>query len=294
MTTVITRKTPLALVVSAIAVLALCSVTTSPAQAPEIIIVQDMERDSLLQAAGYPMVVESIAKHFSPLQVTDQQFEEKLKTISALRTRIFALNIFLPGSIKVVGPQVDEAAILRYADIVFRRCKMANVGMVVWGSSGSRRLPEGFDRAAAEQQFISITRQVAGVAARYGIMVALENLNHTETNFINKVEDAARIVRAVKHPNFKLCVDIYHMLVEDEQPSIISTTGDIIVHCDIAEKVGRTPPGTNGDDFTPYLRELKAIGYNKMITLECNWRNIENQAGPARLELKKQLDSVYR
>src|SRR6478752_614048 len=151
---------------------------------PEIGIVQDYENDSLLHASGYKYLIESVSKCFSPIKVSDQQFEERLAAIKKLKTPLLAVNLFIPGELKVIGPAVDEAAILAYTEKVFERCKRANVTMITWGSGGSRRLPDGFDPIKAKEQFIYIARKVAEQAAKFNIVLALENLNSTETNFI--------------------------------------------------------------------------------------------------------------
>jgi len=263
-------------------------------QGPEIIVVQDMKYDSLIHAAGYRWYVEAISAHFSPRAVKDDKFKDKLAQIRSLKTPIFAVNIFLPGSLKVVGPSVNEKAVLAYADTVFQRCKAAGVNMIIWGSGGSRRVPEAFDPAKAKDQFISIARKISKAARKYGIMIVLENLNHTETNFINRVSEIISIAEAVDQPNFRICVDIYHMLMEGEAPDIISKTGKYLVHCDIAERDGRTPPGVHGDDFTPYLKALKDVGYKGKITLECNWSDVKTQLFTGKANLQKQVDLVFK
>ena len=36
---------------------------------------------------------------------------------------MYAFNIFIPGELKIVGPDVNESAILTYVDKVFQRCQ---------------------------------------------------------------------------------------------------------------------------------------------------------------------------
>jgi len=74
-----------------------------PAQSPEIGIVQELEQDSLLQASGYRFLSESIAKCFSPKQVSDQQFRRMLYTIKKTEDKIGRLQFFHPGELKLVG-----------------------------------------------------------------------------------------------------------------------------------------------------------------------------------------------
>lgn len=262
-------------------------------QKPEVGIVMDNSRDSLLYAAGYRHIVESLVKYFSPLTVDDATFAKNVESFSRMKTKIYALNIFMPGDMKLVGPDVNEEAILSYVRGAFERCKRAGINLIIWGSGGARRVPEGFDAATARTQFVSIARSVAEIAREYKITLALENLNSTETNFINTAAEALQIVKDVDHRNFRLCVDIYHMLMEKEPPAIIESTKGYLVHCDIAEREGRAAPGVHGQDFVPYLRALKKVNYKKLIILECRWTNLEAEVASGRAELIRQLNIAY-
>jgi sugar phosphate isomerase/epimerase len=258
---------------------------------PEIGVAQSLDQDSLLYASGYRYVVENVQSLFSPFNVSDEQFQKTLNRIKQARVKVYAVNVFIPGELKLVGPNVDEAKILLYCEKVFQRCLAADVHMIVWGSGGARKIPDGFDRKLAREQFIALARKVAQLAATYQVTLALENLNSSETNFINLVEEAIRIVQAVNHANFKLCADIYHMLRENEGPAIIEQAGQYLIHCDIAEKNNRIAP--TSEDFTPYLNALKKINYKGKIIIEGRWENLERQAGTSYQFLQKQIEEVY-
>lgn len=253
----------------------------------------DYGRDSLLYASGYRYIVENLVKYFSPLTVDDATFDKNLQSFSRTKTKIYALNIFMPGGMKLVGPDVNEEAILSYVRGVFARCNRAGIDLIIWGSGGARRVPDGYDAGKARQQFISIARQVSEVAKEYRIRLALENLNSTETNFINTAADALQVVKEVNHPNFRLCVDIYHMLMENEPPAIIESTKRYLIHCDIAEREGRAAPGVHGQDFVPYLRALNKVKYRKLIVMECRWTNPEDEIVKGRAELIRQINIAY-
>ena len=276
-------------------VLCMASIVVNAQQktVPEIGVVQDIENDSLLQAFGYKYLVENTTKLLSPRTVSDEQFQVKLKAIRQSRIPLYACNIFIQADLKVVGPSVDEKAILEYVEKVFARAQQAGLTMIIWGSSGSRRIPDGYDRATARKQFISIGKRIASVASKYNIIVALESLNTSEANFITTVSEALDVVKAVDHKNLRLCVDIYHMSKDNESPGVIAETKGYVVYCELAEREGRTPPGTHGDDFRPYLKMLKEIGYNGIIVIECRWDKVRAQGKPAYDELRRQLLEVY-
>jgi sugar phosphate isomerase/epimerase len=183
--------------------------------------------------------VESVGKCISPRKISEEQFRDNLEKFKKLQLPLYAVNIFMPGDLKLVGPAVNETEILSYAEEVFKRCNRAGVKRIIWGSGGARRVPDGFEKAKAKEQFISIASKVAVVAKKYEIDIALENLNHTETNFINTAEEALDVVKKVNRPNFRLCVDIYHMLKEGEPASVIEKTKGYLVYCEVAEKENR-------------------------------------------------------
>lgn len=260
---------------------------------PKIGIATQLSNDSTLARSGYAFIVETVGNTVSP-KITDADFEERLTVIKNLKTPVYALNIFIPGELKLVGPEVNETALLAHTQKVFERCKRAGIKLIVWGSGGARRMPEGYSKPKAIQEFVKIALKISEQAAQYDITLALENLNTQETNFINTVAEALQIVKQVNHKNFRLCADIYHMLRENEPASVLLQTKGYLVHCDVAEKENRTPPGTAGDDFTPYLKALKQIGYSGAIVLECRWNNLVIEAGPARVFLQQQIKRVWK
>jgi sugar phosphate isomerase/epimerase len=259
---------------------------------PRLGIVAPMEQDSLIYASGFRMLGESVGKMLSP-SLTEEQFQQNLTRIKSTRCKVYLCNIFFPGSIKIAGPEVDENRVLSYADTVFSRAKKAGISFIVLGSGGARRFPEGYDVEKAKADFAVLCRKLAIVASKYGIMIALENLQTAETNFLTTLKSAAELVRVVDHSNFKLNADIFHMMREGESPQSIVDAADILAYCEIAEKQNRSLPGVQGDDFKPYLRALRKAKYKGHIFIEGNTNNAANDIPLSFKYLTKQLEEVY-
>jgi sugar phosphate isomerase/epimerase len=259
----------------------------------EIGVVGEIEKDSLFHSAGFTCLIDNAGRLLSPKNVSDEQFESKLAMIKTSKIKLMGVNVFMPGDMKLVGPNVDEQRILDHATIVFKRCKSAGMKMVVWGSGGSRRIPDGFDPAKARKQFINIARKVSAIAKEYDIVMAFESLNSTETNFINTAEQALQLVKDVDHSNFRLNIDFYHMLMENEGPAIIGKAKKYVVHCELAEKEGRSAPGVHGQDFVPYFQMMKKINYKGKVVIECQWKDVNQQAASAYTEIEKQIKAVF-
>lgn len=263
-----------------------------PDPTPQIGVITSVTKDSVVTAAGIRVLEESVGNTFSPRKVSDEQFLQNLERIKKAKVKVVAANSFLPGNLKLVGDAIDEKAILGYVDTVMRRCKDAGVGIIVLGSGESRKIPPGYDSIKASKQFISIVRKMAKVAAKYDRIIAIENLNSTETNFVLSLHEALQYVKAVNHPNFRLTADIYHMLMENEPASSILEAKGYLVHAHIAEKIERAYPGKRNVDFKPYFAAMKKIGYTGAINMECRWTNFDQEVGGAKKYLDNQLEMV--
>ncbi|NIJ55236.1 sugar phosphate isomerase/epimerase family protein [Dyadobacter arcticus] len=247
---------------------------------------------NFLKESGCTYIEESVAGFLIPPD-GDEQYEKNLRQLKSENFPIKSYVILLPGSLKTLGPDANHEAILQRTELVLKRAKECGSQYVVFGSGTSRIIPDGFDRAVAKAQHIELTKKMAPLAEKYGVTIAVEPLNRGETNFINSLSEGVEIVDAVKSPSIKLLCDIYHMLKEDEPATEIVKYGKHIVHCHIAEKESRTPPGVKGDDFRPYLSALKKINYKGGLSIECFvYTDFEKEAKRGIEVLKQQLSEV--
>lgn len=285
-------KIKIGLLLSSIALVILFGFNTFKSPTPILGMVASLEQDSIIYASGYRMLGESVGRMLSP-SITEEQFQDNLTRIKKARCKVFLCNVFFSGSMKIAGPDVNEERVLRYADTVLSRAKRAGIPLVVLGSGGARRIPDGYDAKKAQADFVILCRKLGMVAKKYNVMIALESLEATETNFLITLKSAAEVVRAVNHPNFKLNADIFHMMREGESAQSIIDAGEILVYCEIAEKLKRSLPGVQGDDFKPYLRALRTVKYKGYIFIEGNTSNPKNDIPLSFKYLTKQLEEVY-
>jgi sugar phosphate isomerase/epimerase len=205
-----------------------------------------------------------------------------------------ASNCLLPASLKIVGPSVDTVALTRYAETIFRRAREIGMTIMVVGSAGARMIPEGWSAARAFEQYVETLRLFAPLAQAQGVTLVVEPLNRGECNLVNTIVEGAEAVRRADHPSVKLLVDLFHMLRNGESADDILRVGPVY-HAHLAEDKDRAAPGVNGEDFRPFLRALKKIGYNYRLTIECVWKTgAVHEAAPAIAALRAQLaDAGY-
>jgi sugar phosphate isomerase/epimerase len=250
-----------------------------------------ISNSKILISSGYSYLEEGVRSFLVPTEPEDV-FDRKTIILKEAGIPIEACNSFLPGEIKCVGPDLNNEKLMQYTETAFRRAKKTGIKTIVFGSSGSRNIPEGFPKTEAKKQFIEVCRQMATIAQKNDIIISLEPLNKKECNFINTVREGGEIVKFVDNNNFRLLADIYHMLMENEGPESLVTNGKFLNHIHIAEKEGCAAPGVHGEDFTAYFKALKQVGYKGRMSVECNWDKLEIQAPMALKALREQINSI--
>ena len=263
------KKLHFVLLLTGAVALASCGGKTPP-PAPTWSVCTGIENYPALLEAGYDYIEPSVANLLMPAQ-SDSAFLMHREFVRSLDPKIISCTIFLPGQFRAVGPEANHDDILEWAETTFSRARELDVPYIVFGSGRSRRVPDGFSREEAKNQFIALCKRLGPAAAKYGVTVVVEPLNTGETNFINSLAEGAEIVEATDHPNVRLLCDIFHMLREDEPASEIVKYGSYIRHCHIAEKGNRTAPGMEPYDFTAYFDALKEIRYAGCISIEGSW-----------------------
>jgi sugar phosphate isomerase/epimerase len=234
------------------------------------------------KAAGFDYV-ELSATEIAGL--SDADFATASARIKALGISTPAANLFLPATLKVTGPDVHADAQMAHVHKALTRLATLGTEIVVFGSGGSRRVPDGFPREDALRQLVDFGRRVAREARANGITIAIEPLRTQETNIINTAAEGLDLVNAIGDPNFQLMIDFYHLASEHEDPAIVLKARDHIRHLHMANPQGRVfPQAWDEFDYAPFFANLRAIGYDKRISVEASTTDLETQ-GPRAVAL---------
>ena len=247
-----------------------------------------IENAALARAAGFDFVEENVQSFLAPGEL-NEVFAAKLRSVPTDVLPVPAANCFLPGALKCVGPNVDWDQLLRYAEAALRRANESGIRVIVFGSGGARQIPDGFPLAEARAQFLQLLRDLAPLAQANAVTLVVECLNPGECNFINRLAEGAALVAETNHPHVRLLADLYHMALSGDIPDDILAHSRWLEHVHVAETDGRTAPGTNGQDFGPYLRALAKIHYRGAISFECTWKNLADEAPAAVKSFREQL-----
>jgi D-psicose/D-tagatose/L-ribulose 3-epimerase len=226
-----------------------------------------LEKAAEVKAAGADFLEVMIQTLTQPT-VSDDQWKG-VETARACPLPILAGNVLLPGTLRVTGPDVDEAVQTDYLGRLMSRAGQCGLKTIVFGSGAARRIPDGFPYDKAWKQIIAFSKLAAEAAAPNGITVVAEPMNRGESNVLNSVDESARLVETVAHPDFQLLVDSYHFWLEEDSLEELKRRMPLIRHVHVADKIGRVFPGESGvADYRPFFAVIKAAGYDGPISIE--------------------------
>ena len=203
--------------------------------------------------------------------MSEEDFRQFADKVLASRIRCRSLNSLIRRpDLKVVGNSVPSSAVGEYLDGCLARCRKLGASVAVWGSAGSRNVPDGFPRERAQQQIAEFLSMAGDIARKYDLVVAIEPLRHQESNILNTGAEALEMVRRVKHPQVKMIIDYYHLREENEDPKIIEQARRDIVHMHFANPHGRLWPHelSEDDHYAAFFDYVKKIHYSGGISIE--------------------------
>ena len=119
-----------------------------------------------------------------------------------------------------------------------------------------------------EEWAVEAFRAISDHAAPKGVMIALENVTIMQTNFINTMAEARRIIDMTDRPNFRAMMDVFHLNIEEKDMyQAIRDYADINVHVHLCDN-NRRYPGNCGMDFEKIIQTFHDVGYDDLFSTE--------------------------
>lgn len=244
-----------------------------------------LEAAAFLRDAGYDYIELTVVSLMP--EKSDEECRELLQQVSGSPLPAEAFNVFLPGDLKITGPEVDSERLERYLQSSLKRVADLGGRVVVFGSGGARRVPDGFPRERAWEQLRGFLCKAADCAEEFGVVLAIEPLNSKECNIVNSVSEAVQLSEEVNRQSVKVLADMFHMVEDGEPLENVAIAGRRLAHVHVAD-TGRLYPGSGCNDFRTFFRVLKSIGYDARISIECRWGDFNAEAPKALEFLKEQ------
>lgn len=206
-----------------------------------------------------------------PSQFTEREAAVIGTSVRAAGLDVVGLHWLLvkPEGLHLTTP--DDAVrrhTVAFVSHLVRICAALGGRVMVWGSPRQRQINEGESYDDAWCRARDVLRDVAEIALPLGVVVALEPLGASETNFLTSAAEAIRLIDAVGHPACRLTLDVKAMSAESlPAPEIIRSSRGYLSHFH-ANDANRRGPGFGDVDFQPIAKALGDIEYDGFVSVE--------------------------
>ncbi len=127
---------------------------------------------------------------------------------------------------------------------------------------------DGQTPAQTEQLFIDMARRICDVGAPKGVTLMIEPVNRYELNFVNSVDDAAKLLARVERKNVGIMPDVFHMNIEDAHVGdALYRNSKWVSYIHFADS-NRLAPGQGHLDFDDVLGGLKRAKWDGWVSIE--------------------------
>jgi D-psicose/D-tagatose/L-ribulose 3-epimerase len=128
--------------------------------------------------------------------------------------------------------------------------------------SGGRRTADEWKRGVESWQ------EIAPVAERHGVQVAIEPLNRFETYFLNTDADAAKFCDEIAHSSVGILVDTFHANIEEKGIGAgLRHAGKHLKHIHSCEN-DRGTPGTGHVAWAEFFATVRELHYDGWMVIE--------------------------
>ena len=138
----------------------------------------------------------------------------------------------------------------------------------IYSAVGKTRMVPEAQKKQEWDWCVANLKALGKVASDAGVTLGVEPLNRFESDMINLVEQALKLVREVDHPAYRIHIDTFHANIEEKSiPDGIRLAGKLLGHFHACEN-DRGIPGTGHQDWVGMRDALVEIGYEGPVVIE--------------------------
>ena len=160
----------------------------------------------------------------------------------------------------------EGSRLLDYTEQAFQFAHLLHCPSLVFGCPKNRSVPAGLDPAEAAARADEFFDKAGRLAARYGVVLALEANAPRYTNFLNRTADVFALVKRLNNPGLAVNLDLGALIENGERLRDFIPDLGWVSHIHISEP--GLAPVTRRPEHTELALLLKAVGYKGFVSIE--------------------------
>lgn len=224
------------------------------------------ERAELLKSIGFDYFEYNLVSIYN---LSKEEMRDAERIVGRLGFYSEVMGIMLPPHMKIVGHDVNKAAIREYLTESIGRAERLGCKKIAFGSSNSRNMPKDFfDRQLAYSQIAEFLTEASELLAEKGMELVIEPCPIHENNIITTIPEAYFVMNMVNRPNVKIMADLYSMQFAHERLGVLEAHADVMNHIHLSSPVRGVPCPWDRYDYSMIINSLKNMNYNKTLSIE--------------------------
>ncbi len=210
------------------------------------------------------------------MAMTEAEFSEAVK----MKLPLEAANSFIPPEYRIVsdGASDEGSPLYEYVDRALFRMAKLGVVVVVFGSGGARRIPDGMEKARGLEYIADFLSMCGKLGEAHGVTVAVEPLRASECNAINFTTEGCNLAKRAGSGRVSYLADAFHMCEGGEAADALLSAEALPVHIHVSEAPDRTYPGSHGGEYlSKFADALGKTEYRGRVSVECGFSDFERE-----------------
>lgn len=175
-----------------------------------------------------------------------------------------------PAGLHLTTPddQVRKRTV-EFIEGLIRLCSELEGKVLVWGSPKQRSFAPDQDQIQVRKMVVETLVRLAESASRNGVTFCIEPLSRDQTNFINRPDEAAELIKeAGSPPGLALILDTYSSNLEGiDIVEALRRHFELVRHIHLND-TNQLGPGMGTCDFAPLLQAARSLGYTGYLSVE--------------------------
>jgi len=227
------------------------------------------ENLKMLSEIGIKAIEVPGSLQINPFKVSKDDLKRTREILNSYGISVVASNIIYPSDFShASNSEPLRRRSIKYTYMLAKAASEIECPVLVWGSGKARSIPLEVPLDEGRERNLEVLREAAKAGEEFNVKFGIEPLPKNETNFVNTVEEALKLVESINSDSVKITADVRHMIREEyDLVESLRMAGGNIIHVHLADNNSMVP-GRGIIDFHRLLGCFREIGYGGAMSIE--------------------------
>jgi sugar phosphate isomerase/epimerase len=203
---------------------------------------------------------------------SEEEFRRQEALLAGVGIPVAVCAVPLPVEVRVTQRGFNLYVWMEHLKKALQRLAGLGCRHLVWSNGRARVLPDEGELPILKEQALQFLFLLCELAGNFDMTVLVEPLGPRRTNFLNSLKEIREFLRRAGRENLRSALSLRELQPMGASPADLAGYRELIAHVQLenpgqASEARVCPRPNDGQDYRPFLRALKAMGYSGGICL---------------------------